>query len=428
MNDIAKTADYDSPRTSAFDRFLRQQLLGQLSQLRHGRLLLIDEGEQLEFGDDAADLQIHMEILDPAFYRAVATNGSVGAGEAYMDGLWHCDNLVGLVQLLVRNRDMLDGMESGLARLGGMAMRGWHTLRRNTRDGSRRNIAAHYDLGNDFFGLFLSPDLMYSSAIWTDESDTLEIASTRKLERICRKLDLQPTDRVVEIGTGWGGFALYAAQHYGCHVTTTTISREQHALASERITAAGLSDRVSLLLKDYRDLEGQYDKLVSIEMVEAIGAPYLDVYFEKLGNLLKPDGLALLQAITIEDHRYAQALNSVDFIKRHVFPGSFIPSISALLASKTRSSDLALTQLEDFGHSYALTLKAWRERFMAHLPQVRAQGFEGRFIRMWEFYLAYCEGGFRERSIGVAHLLLAKPGNRRAALLPELEPADGMPA
>jgi cyclopropane-fatty-acyl-phospholipid synthase len=428
MNDIAKTADYESPRTSTFDRFLRQQLLGQLSQLRHGRLLLSDDGEQLEFGDAAADLQIHMEILGPAFYRAVATNGSVGAGEAYMDGLWRCDNLVGLVQLLVRNRDMLDGMESGLARLGGMAMRGWHALRRNTRDGSRRNIAAHYDLGNDFFSLFLSSDLMYSSAIWTDESDTLEIASTRKLERICRKLDLKPTDRMIEIGTGWGGFALYAAQHYGCHVTTTTISREQHALASEHVTAAGLSDRVSLLLKDYRDLEGQYDKLVSIEMVEAIGAPYLDVYFEKLGSLLKPDGLALLQAITIEDHRYAQALTSVDFIKRHVFPGSFIPSINALLAAKTRSSDLALTQLEDFGHSYALTLKAWRERFMAHLPQVRAQGFDERFIRMWEFYLAYCEGGFRERSIGVAHLLLAKPGNRRAALLPEIGLAGEMPA
>jgi len=428
MNDIAKTSDYESPRTGAFDRFLRQQLLGQLSQLRHGRLLLTDDGEQLEFGDAAADLQIHMEILDSAFYRAIATHGSVGAGEAYMDGLWRCDNLVGLVQLLVSNRDMLDGMESGLARLGGMAMRGWHALRRNTRDGSRRNIAAHYDLGNDFFSLFLSPDLMYSSAIWTDPSDTLEIASTRKLERICRKLDLKPTDRVVEIGTGWGGFALYAAQHYGCHVTTTTISREQHALASERITAAGLSDRVTLLLKDYRDLEGQYDKLVSIEMVDAIGAPYLDVYFEKLGSLLKPDGLALLQAITIEDHRYAQALSSVDFIKRHVFPGSFIPSISALLASKTRSSDLALTQLEDFGHSYALTLKAWRERFMAHLPQVRAQGFDERFIRMWEFYLAYCEGGFRERSIGVAHLLLAKPGNRCAALLPMLDTASGMPA
>jgi cyclopropane-fatty-acyl-phospholipid synthase len=337
-----------------------------------------------------------------------------------MDGQWHCDNLVGLIQLLVRNRDLLDGMESGLARLGGMAMRGWHALRRNTRDGSRRNIAAHYDLGNDFFSLFLSPDLMYSSAIWTDPADTLEIASERKLERICRKLDLQPTDRVIEIGTGWGGFALYAAQHYGCHVTTTTISREQHALASERVAAAGMNAHVDLLLEDYRDLGGQYDKLVSIEMVEAIGAPYLDVYFGKLGSLLKPDGLALVQAITIEDHRYAQALKSVDFIKRHVFPGSFIPSINALLGAKTRASDLALTHLEDFGHSYALTLKAWRERFMTKLAKVRAQGFDERFIRLWEFYLAYCEGGFRERSIGVAHLLMAKPDNRRVALLPEL--------
>lgn len=428
MNDIAKTADYESPGAGAFDRFLRQQLLGQLNQLQHGRLLLTDDGEQLEFGDATTDLQIHIEILDPAFYRAVVTHGSVGAGEAYMDGLWRCDNLVGLVQLLVRNRDMLDGMESGLARLGSIAMRCWHSLRRNTRDGSRRNIAAHYDLGNDFFSLFLSPDLMYSSAIWADESDTLETASTRKLERICRKLDLKPTDRVVEIGTGWGGFALYAAQHYGCHVTTTTISREQHALASERVATAGMSDHVELLLEDYRDLRGQYDKLVSIEMVEAIGAPYLDTYFKQLGALLKPDGLALLQAITIEDHRYAQALTSVDFIKRHVFPGSFIPSINALLASKTRSSDLALIQLEDFGHSYALTLKAWRERFMAQLPQVRVQGFDERFIRMWEFYLAYCEGGFREHSIGVAHLLLAKPGSRRAELLPELESAGGMPA
>lgn len=424
MNDIAKTAAFDHRDLSAFDRFLRQQLLAQLAPLRHGQLVLTDPYGRVEFGESAtdhADLCVHMDILSTDFYRALATHGSVGAGEAYMDGLWRCDNLVGLVQLLVRNRDMLDGMESGLARLGGLIMRGWHALRRNTREGSRRNIAAHYDLGNDFFSLFLSPDLMYSSAMWTSESDTLEIASNRKLERICRKLDLQSSDRVIEIGTGWGGFALYAARHYGCHVTTTTISAEQHALASARIEAAGLSDRVTLLLEDYRDLHGPYDKLVSIEMVEAIGAPYLDTYFGKLGELLKPDGLALVQAITIEDHRYTQALHSVDFIKRHVFPGSFIPSIHALLASKTRASDLALTQLEDFGGSYALTLKAWRERFMACLPQVRAQGFDERFIRMWEFYLAYCEGGFRERSIGVAQLLLAKPAHRRPVPLPEFE-------
>ena len=422
MNDIANTATVGAAGFGSFDRFLRQRLLKQLEPIRHGHLTLDDACGRVEIGanPDTADLRIHVRVFDPGFYRALAANGSVGAGEAYMDGLWKCDNLVGLVQLLVRNRDLLDGMETGLARLGGIAMRMLHALRRNTRDGSRRNIAAHYDLGNDFFRLFLSSDLMYSSAIWNSESDTLETASTRKLERICRKLDLKPSDHVIEIGTGWGGFAVHAAQHYGCRVTTTTISREQHRLASERVAAAGLSDRVTLLLDDYRDLHGQYDKLVSIEMVEAIGAEYLDTYFRQLGALLKPDGLGLIQAITIEDHRYEQALQTVDFIKRHVFPGCFIPSISAMLAAKTRASDLALTHLEDFGYSYALTLRAWRERFLANLPQVRAQGFDDRFIRMWEFYLAYCEGGFRERSIGVSHLLLAKPGNRRANLLTEL--------
>jgi cyclopropane-fatty-acyl-phospholipid synthase len=427
MNDIADTAEHDGAQLGALNRFLRQRLLKQLSLLRYGRLLLTENGGQFEFGQlttSNPNLQIRLEILDPAFYRAVATNGSVGAGEAFADGLWRCVDLVGLTQLLVRNRDVLDGMEGGIARLGGMAMRAWHALRRNNRDGSRRNIAAHYDLGNEFFALFLSSDLMYSSALWAHESDTLETASARKLERICRKLDLKPSDRVIEIGTGWGGFALYAARHYGCHVTTTTISREQHACASERVSAERLGAQVDLLLKDYRDLRGQYDKLVSIEMVEAIGAPNLDTYFAQLGALLRPDGLALVQAITIEDHRYVQALKSVDYIKRHIFPGSFIPSINALLASKTRACDLALIQMEDFGHSYALTLKAWRERFMSQLPKVRAQGFDERFIRQWEFYLAYCEGGFRERATGVAQLLLAKPANRRAALLPGIDRAE----
>ena len=434
MNAIVKPSIHAAVQTavpSAGARFLRQRLLASMAGLRHGRLVLRDALGTVELGTPAAQhptLVVHLDVLDPAFYRALAANGSVGAGEAWMDGHWQCDNLVGLIRLLVRNRDLLDGMETGLARLGGMAMRAWHALQRNTRSGSRRNIAAHYDLGNAFFELFLSPDLMYSSAIWEDADDTLEAASVRKLERICRKLDLQPTDHVIEIGTGWGGFALYAAQNYGCHVTTTTISREQHALASERVANAGMSGQVTLLLQDYRDLRGQYDKLVSIEMVEAIGAPYLEAYFGQLGQLLKPDGLALVQAITIEDHRYAQALKSVDFIKRHVFPGSFIPSINALLAAKTRSSDLALIQLEDFGESYARTLQAWRERFLAALPQVRAQGFDERFTRMWEFYLAYCEGGFRERSIGVAHLLMAKPDNRRAPLLPPLAPPAQVPA
>jgi cyclopropane-fatty-acyl-phospholipid synthase len=405
----------------ALDRLLRQRLIAQFVELRGGRLLLRDALGEVALGRDSDGIVVRLEVKDAAFYRAVAANGSVGAGEAYMDDLWDCDDLVALMRLLVRNRDVLDGMETGLARLGGLAMRGWNALRRNTRDGSRRNIAAHYDLGNEFFALFLSPDFMYSSALFESADESLESASRRKLDRICQKLALRPGDTVVEIGTGWGGFALHAAKHYGCHVTTTTISREQHAMASKLVAEAGLQDRVTLLLNDYRDLDGQYDKLVSIEMIEAIGAQYLDTYFAKLGSLLKPDGVALLQAITIEDHRYEQARDSVDFIKRHVFPGSFIPSIDAIVDAKTRVSDLQLMQMDDFGSSYALTLRAWRKRFLAHLPEVRSQGFDERFIRLWNFYLAYCEGGFLERSIGVSHLLLAKPGYRRDALLPERE-------
>jgi len=401
-----------APRFGAFDRFLRQRLLERLTGFGHGRLEVRDALGTVTFGRAGEGPSVTLEVLDPGFYRALAGNGSVGAGEAYMDGLWRCTDLVGLVRLLVRNRDLLDGMETGSARLGGLAMKAIHLLRRNTRSGSRRNIAAHYDLGNDFFRLFLSEDLMYSSAYWTGAEDTLEAASTRKLDLICRKLALGPDDHVVEIGTGWGGFAVHAAKHYGCRVTTTTISREQHDLAAARIQAAGLGDRITLLQSDYRDLTGQYDKLVSIEMIEAVGADFQDSYFGQIGRLLKPDGLALVQAITIEDHRYEQALESVDFIKRHVFPGCFIPSVHTMLASKTRSSDLALVGLEDFGLSYARTLQAWRERFLAQLPAVRAQGFDERFVRMWEFYLAYCEGGFRERSIGVSHLLMAKPGWR----------------
>jgi cyclopropane-fatty-acyl-phospholipid synthase len=329
-----------------------------------------------------------------------------------MAGHWFCDDLVSLVRILVRNRDVLDGMEGGWARLGGWALRRWHALRRNTHAGSRRNIAAHYDLGNEFFALFLSADQMYSSAYWHSGQDTLDAASQRKLQLVCDKLRLTQKDHLIEIGTGWGGLAVYAAAHYGCRVTTATISQQQYAAACERVAEAGLGDRVTVLLEDYRNLAGSYDKLVSIEMVEAVGAQYLDTYFAQIGRLLKPQGLGLIQAITIEDHRYRQALRTVDFIKRHVFPGSFIPSVAAMLAAKTRVSDLGLVALEDFGQSYARTLAAWRQRFLSRLPQVRALGFDEPFIRMWDYYLAYCEGAFRERSIGVAHLLFAKPGYR----------------
>jgi cyclopropane-fatty-acyl-phospholipid synthase len=419
MSDELASTIESAPTTawSALDRALRQRLLRQLDGLRDSRLRIVDALGEATTGMHAADphqtLQAIVHVHDPAFYRRIAGNGSVGAGEAWMDGHWSCDDPVSLMRMLVRNRDLLDAMETGLARFGGWAMRVLHAFNRNTRDGSRRNIAAHYDLGNDFFRLFLDENLMYSSAIYAHGDDTLEVASTRKLDRICQKLALNPNDRVVEIGSGWGGFAVHAARHYGCHVTTTTISREQYDLACARVHEAGLADRVDVLLRDYRDLEGHFDKLVSIEMIEAIGHQYLDNYFAKVGALLKSDGMALIQAITIEDHRYAQALRAVDFIKRYIFPGSFIPAISVMLRAAARVSDLKLFHLEDIGPSYARTLAAWRERFHAHVAQVRALGYDERFVRMWDFYLAYCEAGFRERATGDVQMLLVKPGCRR---------------
>lgn len=405
--------------------FFKRRLLGQLTRLRHGHLTLIDGAERYDFGSVRKDepLRACVRVADVDVYRQMALGGSVGTAEAYMDGAWDCDDLTALVRIMVRNRDVLDGMEGGLAKLAASFLRLWHSRRRNTKDGSRRNIAAHYDLGNEFFELFLDPSLMYSSAIYVEASESLEAAQQRRLARICAKLDLKAGERVVEIGTGWGGFALYAAQHFGVHVTTTTISRKQYELASERVARAGLSDRVTLLLEDYRDLKGRYDKLVSIEMIEAIGHQYLDTYFAKVASLLEDHGSALIQAITIEDHRYERALTDIDFIKRYIFPGSFIPSNAAMLGAVARSSDLRLTHLEDIGPSYALTLRAWRERFLAALPQVRQQGYPESFIRMWNYYFCYCEGGFLERSIGDVHLLLAKPGNRRPQFLPDLAPS-----
>lgn len=423
MSDAGVVQLARAPRRAGWlERVLRARVLELLRGLPDCALLLREGGESMSVAapamHSAATLRACVRIHDPEFYRRVALNGSVGAAEAYMDGLWDCDELVALVRMLVRNRDRLDAMERGLARIGGAIMRGWAALRRNTLAGSRRNIAAHYDLGNEFFRLFLDDNLMYSSALYACGEESLERASTRKLERICDKLQLSAATRVIEIGSGWGGFALHAARHHGCHVTTTTISQEQYQLTRARVAAAGLADRVEVLLADYRTLTGRYDRLVSIEMIEAIGHQYLDTYFRKLGELLTDDGMALVQAITIEDHRYAQALRSVDFIKRYIFPGSFIPSISSMLAAVARVSDLKLFNLEDIGPSYALTLRAWRARLLERREQVRTLGYPERFVRMWDFYLAYCEGGFIERATGDVQMLLTKPAARRAQFVP----------
>ena len=305
-------------------------------------------------------------------------------------------------------------MEGGAALLMRPLRKAFHWLNRNTRRGSRRNIAAHYDLGNDFYALWLDPGMMYSCAWYEGETTSLEEAAVAKLDRICRRLQLEPGDRVVEIGTGWGGFAVYAARNYDCHVTTTTISREQHAFAKQRIESEGLGDRITLLLKDYRDLDGEYDKLVSIEMIEAVGHEYMDTFFRKCASLLRRDGQLLLQAITIADQRYEAAKRNVDFIKRYVFPGGFLPSVTALTSALTRVTDLRAINIDDIGLHYARTLRDWRSRFHARIEDVRAQGFSDEFVRLWDFYLTYCESAFLERAIGDVQLHAIKPAARPA--------------
>ncbi|MFO8140496.1 MAG: cyclopropane-fatty-acyl-phospholipid synthase family protein [Marinobacter sp.] len=400
-------------------RVSRQLVCHQLSRLGRGQLVVREDGfEDRVFGDGngdypAAELVIHHHTT----WRDLVTGGSVGAAEAYVAGDWSSPDLTALLRFFSRNIDTMNAFEDKFSWLSKPALKALHWLNRNTPEGSRKNISAHYDLGNDLFKLFLDPTMMYSSAIYPRDDATLDEAAVYKLDTICKKLDLQPGDRVVEIGTGWGGFAIHAAKHYGCHVTTTTISKEQLELARERVKAEGLEDRITLLFDDYRDLEGQFDKLVSIEMIEAVGPQFLDSYLSQISKLLKPDGLALVQAITMPEQRYHRALKNVDFIQRFIFPGSFIPSFGAILASMRRDSDLVLAHTEDFGFHYARTLRDWGDRFMANRDTLSAQGYDQAFQRLWHFYFAYCEAGFSERAIGVGHLVMAKPANKRANIL-----------
>ena len=390
------------PRPGLLDGLAKRIVLGQLRGLKNGTLFIRDGQQQQVFGYDqpGQPLTATVTVNDPRFYADVAFGGSIGAGESWMHGCWDCDDLVSLVRLMVRNRDLLDGMEGGLAWLSRPLQKFFHWANRNTRQGAERNIAAHYDLGNDFFRLWLDASMMYSCAIFETEDATLGEAQQTRLERVCRRLELRPEDHLVEIGTGWGSLAIYAASHYGCRVTTTTISRQQYELARQRVRAAGLQDRVTLLLEDYRDLAGQYDKLVSLEMIEAIGCEQYDTYFAKCAQLLRPGGRMLIQAITIEDERFEQYRKNVDFIQRYIFPGSCLPSQKVMRETIARVSDMTITSLEDIGLHYATTLNHWRRNFLQQLDEVRALGYPEEFIRMWEFYLCYCEGGFLERSIG----------------------------
>lgn len=400
-------------------RAARHLVCQQLSLLEDGALTIREAGQQtLSFGDgnsrfEPAEIIIH----DSSTWKDLLTGGSIGAAESYVAGDWSTPDLVALLRFFTRNVDRMNEFEDRFSWITKPALKGLHWLNRNTREGSRKNISAHYDLGNDLFETFLDPTMMYSSAIYPRAEATLEEAAVHKLDSICRKLDLGPGDQVMEIGTGWGGFAVHAAKHYGCHVTTTTISAEQLQLAKDRVKTEGLEDRITLLFEDYRDLEGQFDKLVSIEMIEAVGPQFLDSYFSQISRLLKPDGLALVQAINMPEQRYARALKNVDFIQRFIFPGSFIPSFGAMLGSVRTGSDLVMTHAEDIGFHYARTLHDWCKRFMENSEKLHGQGYDEAFQRLWHFYFAYCEAGFSERAIGVSQIVFAKSGNKRANIL-----------
>jgi cyclopropane-fatty-acyl-phospholipid synthase len=395
------------------DRLARRIVLHLLGRLRGGELVIVEGSERHMFGERVAErpLLVILRVHDPHFYRELL-HGSVGLCRSYMDGLWDCSDLVGLTRIAALNVSSLDSLRRLLAPVLVPLQRWGRWLARNTPGRSRRQIAAHYDLGNELFSLFLDPTMMYSCAFFQTPQQTLEEASLAKLQRVCAKLDLGPDDHVLEIGTGWGGFALYAAEHCGCRVTTTTISREQHAFATERVRAAGLGDRVTILLEDYRDLRGSYDKLVSIEMIEAVGWQYFPHFFRRCSELLAEDGAMLLQAIVINDRAYQVEKAGKSFINTYIFPGGCLPSLEIISRSVARMTDLRQVQLEDITAHYAETLARWRERFLESSEQLSALGYDERFRRLWELYLCYCEGGFRERRIQDVQLLLAKPGFR----------------
>jgi len=409
---------------SWFDLMARNVLTRKLAGLRFGLVHIDDAKGAARFGN-SSQLRANVDVNSPRFYRAIGLGGSLGAAEAYIRGDWDCAQLAELFRIMIRNRAASSKLDRAATRLADVLRRGAHWWRRNNRRGSRRNIAAHYDLGNEFFQLWLDESMAYSSGIFPSSRASLHEASLEKFDRACRKLDLRASDHVLEIGSGWGGFAIHAATHYGCRVTSCTISQEQFELAQQRINAAKLGDRITLLNADYRDIRGQFDKLVSIEMIEAVGYYYFDAFFGQLGKLLRPNGSALLQAIVMPERNYDRYLRGVDFIQQYVFPGGCLPSLSAMLESVGRTSDLRLVHVEDFASHYAETLRRWRQAFEESLPEIRRLGYDEQFIRKWRYYLCYCEAAFEERYIGVMQVQFDGPDCRRDPIRVTAQAAAG---
>ncbi len=404
------------------DNFCRSILMKKFRELRFGSLELEDRsghGITSEiFGDRGAAIRVRVIIHNSRFYSRTLLGGSIGNAESYVDGDWDSEQLADLVRLFVLNRDVLQGIDDGIGSLLQPIQKYFHGLHRNTVEGARENIRSHYDIGNDFFKLFLDESMMYSSGIFPRKDASLYEASLNKVATVVAKLQLKPTDHLIEIGTGWGTLAIFAAKTYGCRVTTTTISQEQFDFALNQVREAGLEDRVTVLFEDYRKLTGVYDALISVEMIEAVGLDHLETYFQKCSSLVKANGLVVLQAITIRDQNYQAARKSVDFIQRHIFPGCGIPSIHAMMNAVTSQTDLALIHQEDFSEDYAETLRHWSVRLRRNEHEITKLGYPEFLHRLWQYYFAYCEGGFRERAIGLSQLVFSKPGYRSKNYLP----------
>ncbi len=389
-----------------------------LSGMTAGRLRLeLPSGENLMIGSPSSRVPALIRVRDAAFFRKCVLFGDVGFGESYVDGDWDTDSIERVIAWAVLNVEQSPAMSGSKVRHFALNLLKWHNralhlLRPNSMATSRRNIAEHYDLGNSFYRLWLDATMTYSSACYTSPGQSLESAQIAKYDSLCRKLKLDAGDHVLEIGSGWGGFASHAVHTYGCRVTTITISEEQLTYARDRFANEGIADRAEVRLADYRTLTGQYDKIVSIEMMEAVGDRYLETYFAKIHELLKPGGLVALQFITVPDSRHAELKRGVDWIQKHIFPGSLLLSVGRVNEALSRTGDLFLHDLEDFGASYARTLHVWWERFNSRLADVRALGFDDRFVRKWNYYLEYCEAGFASRNISVVQAVYTRPNNR----------------
>ena len=404
-----KSGSIYSAQPSWTDRMCKRFVISALNRFSEGYLVIQDGETKYSFGDDNAEITATIQVHEPAAYRSFILAGSTGAGEAFMKGYWSSPNLLNVVRIFCQNLNKLNQIDHSRPLINRITAWMLNLRNINSLKGSRKNISAHYDLGNEFFSLFLDPTMMYSSAIYDSDANTLTQAAVNKLDTVCRKLKLNQQDHLLEIGTGWGGLAIHAATHFGCKVTTTTISRKQYEFATEAVKKAGLSDKVTVLLKDYRELDGKFDKLVSIEMIEAVGYEYYRQYFATCSNLLKEQGLMCLQAITIADQRFEEARTSEDFIKRYIFPGGCLPSISIIADRVAKYTDLQMVHLQDIGRDYARTLADWRQAFLTHLAAIKQLGYSESFCRMWEYYLCYCEGGFIERAISTSQIVLAKP-------------------